>query len=187
MFDKKDKFIRNQIERDFRNLKMSTSDSVFDHVSKFETLHQQLVTNGRSIDEEDRAIILILSIEHISRFQSLCSTMRLQTTLSYTNVKDLLLEQESRESSKREMKTKDQESVSTATALINRQTNYNPKPFCHFCKKQGHIESRCFKKNGYSKHNIGNSNYKHTGNTQHIKNDNHNKLCRSEGIEPTPF
>lgn len=153
MFDKRDKFIRNQLERDLRILKMSVNETAFDHISKLETLYQQLVSNGKSIDDEDRAIILLLSIEHIPRFHSICSTLRLQAKLNYSDTKDLILEQENRDSSKKDIRVKEE-----STALINRQSNYNPRPFCQFCKRLGHVESKCYKKMGhgkYSSNNIG--------------------------------
>ena len=62
---------------------MEDGDSVFTHISRFELLNSQLILNGRTIEDADLAVILILSVENVSRFSTLVTTLRLESSLTF--------------------------------------------------------------------------------------------------------
>ena len=128
------------------NKKLRPNQSIGDHISEFESLLYQLQKMETKIDDQMKVALLLVSISNHKGFESIIAaikTMRSEdATWNYVTTR--LLEEEI--TMKTESLTSCEAKHVSDDVIAVAKYHKNKDIICHYCKKKGHIASKCFQK-----------------------------------------
>lgn len=133
----------------FYTATMLKNESVLQFSNRIRQLAATLKSMNVSISESEMAMALLngLPEEYNALISALDAIDEDETKLKFEFIKSRIMQEEQRIS----MRTKFAQEKSETTALLTNQQDSNGRnqrrrPYCNFCKRLGHIESKCWTK-----------------------------------------
>lgn len=136
-FEDKGLYRRVLLLRKLHRIDYTQYSSMTDYVDGIMTLVQQLADIGKTIDDAEVAELLLSGLPQefdalVSNLETACITNSLSSEL----VRSRLIQEEYRKNNFTE---------NVDTAYVSKNKVNKSKIICHYCKKSGHIKSKCFK------------------------------------------
>ena len=125
------------LRRRLHSLRLKEGDSVQDHVKAITEIFNELSIIGDNVKDEDRVVYLLASLPE--SYDMLVTALEANAEVpDMKTVTERLLHEE------RKIKDRNGASVAKEEALVMHQNKRGPR--CHFCKKFGHIQRNCPKR-----------------------------------------
>ena len=154
-YEKKVASTKMYLIRRLYNLRMKESDSVQAHLNEYESLSSQITSQGTTIEDELRAMILMSSLP--SSWETFVTTVcnASTTAIKYSEVTSAILTEAARRKSFTKDSAEEAYVVQGSTDRSNNQGRSSSRPpnnqrsrsksrdnqICNYCKKPGHIKA----------------------------------------------
>jgi Trp operon repressor len=138
------------------NLRMKESDSIMAHLYAYETIIAQLSSQGMTIEEELRALILLSNLppSRETFVTTICNAT--STAMTYASATGAILSEDARRKLFEQNTSRDAYTVQNIGDQHNRSQSFSRGPntswngskshdkrICNYCKKPGHIKADC--------------------------------------------
>lgn len=136
-FEDKGLYRRVLLLRQLHHTEYNQFSSMTEYIDRIMTLVQQLADIGKNIEDAEVGELLLSGLP--KEFDALVSNLEtacLTNSLSSELVRSRLIQEEYRKSNF---------DSKIDTALVSKNAKVSKNIICHYCKKSGHIKSRCFK------------------------------------------